>query len=184
MEIWRFSTSRFDVVYTQEIEYEDTTADICDDENRAEIRRRLDTGDLQEFCAKVAVLFDGEEVAASYLGGCIYEDGEAFIDHRGISKPAMQERARRDLAKAKDDFAQEIATARRLKAKGYRKGYWFPRVANAHKDAKEARAAYVHTMRAAGHVGSYFSQMVREAIQEARQEVAKRQANPVTLRHA
>ena len=46
--------------------------------------RDLDAGRLVAFCARARVTHreTGAELASDYLGGCIYKDFDAFMDHR------------------------------------------------------------------------------------------------------
>ena len=111
--IWEFKTARFRVAFEIEPEYD---LDLSFDDT-GEVREGLEDGRFVAFVAKVAVYLDGREVGADYLGGCIYENPEAFRDHIGS------------------------------KAKGY---------------------------------GSYFADMVREAIRDARRTLT----NAPTLRAA
>lgn len=115
MEIWSFRTANFLVLVTAETEYDvdlswDDTGGVC---------QKLDSGDLEVFCAKCAVYLNGCEIASDYLGNCIYESAHDFRDHVGIN-----EKSRADGA----------------------------------------------------NYGSYFSDMVRAAISEAREHMKKNQA--------
>lgn len=103
--IWTFKTDRFAVCF--EVMPEDDLDLSWDDDGS--VREGLESGHYVAFVARMAVYLDGREVAADYLGGCIYQNPEQFRDHIGC------------------------------KAKGY---------------------------------GSYFSDMVREAIRQARRRLA------------
>lgn len=78
-ELWRFETARFAVVCTAEV---GDDLDLSWDDT-GEVRERIESGLYVMFCAKVAVLLDGREIAADYLGQCIYESGREFVtSHR------------------------------------------------------------------------------------------------------
>lgn len=50
-------------------------------EDREEIGEKLERGDLVMFCAKVTASKNGIELAADYLGGCIYADEKDFVNN-------------------------------------------------------------------------------------------------------
>jgi hypothetical protein len=102
---------------TAEPEYD---LDLSWDET-GEIAAGVEDGTYTVFCAKCAVFVDGEEIAADYLGQCIYADIMDFRDHVGC------------------------------KATG---------------------------------CGSYFSDMVREAVSLARAELKRRADSPLYVRSA
>lgn len=77
-ELWSFSTDRFQVICTAEEEHDPDMS--WDDDGSAQAG--IDSGAYDLFCAKVAVLLDGREVSADYLGGCIYAPGEFVESHR------------------------------------------------------------------------------------------------------
>jgi hypothetical protein len=79
-EIWKFETARFTVVMTAEPEHD---LDLSWDDT-GEVAKGIESGKFDVFCAKCAVLLDGREIAADYLGQCIYETPETFRDHIGI----------------------------------------------------------------------------------------------------
>jgi hypothetical protein len=77
--IWSFSTAQFRVDYDVA---EDTDLDLSCDEDGS-VRAGLESGKYVAFRARIAVIDnDGDIIGADYLGGCIYESAEAFIDHR------------------------------------------------------------------------------------------------------
>lgn len=80
--IWQFKTAQFAVTFEALPEYD---LDLSWDDDGS-IREGLESGLYVAFVAKVAVHYQGREVAADYLGGCIYESPEAFMDHKGIAK--------------------------------------------------------------------------------------------------
>jgi len=74
-EMWRFKTERFTVICTAEDEWD---VDLSWDET-GETAEKIASGEWTAFCVKVAVLFDGVEISADYLGQCIYADCEDFV---------------------------------------------------------------------------------------------------------
>lgn len=50
----------------------------CSREQICDIYQKIDNGSLVWFCAKVSLLFDMEEIASNYLGGCLYESYDEF----------------------------------------------------------------------------------------------------------
>ena len=72
--LWQFDTARFSIVCTAEEEWD---VDLSWDET-GETAEKLASGEYVVFCAKVAVYLDGREVAADYLGQCIYADAADF----------------------------------------------------------------------------------------------------------
>ena len=74
-----FKTKNFKVVIDAEEEYD---LDLSFDDT-GEVAEKLDSGEFIAFCAHAYVLGpDGEELADDYLGNCIYESIEAFMDHK------------------------------------------------------------------------------------------------------
>jgi len=76
---WQFKTANFTIKYETGPEYD---LDLSWDED-GETAEKLEQGLLCAFVARVAVYFDGWCLGEDYLGGCIYESPEHFIDHRG-----------------------------------------------------------------------------------------------------
>lgn len=79
--IWEFKTRNFTVRMTAEEEFD---LDLSWDET-GEIADKINRGDLDVFCAKCAVYYRGAEIAADYLGQCIYESPDDFRDHIGLA---------------------------------------------------------------------------------------------------
>lgn len=79
--IREFRTPNFRVEVTAEPEFD---VDLSWDDT-GEVAEGLDSGRFIVFCAKAACYGpDGEELATDYLGQCIYESFNAFMDHKGI----------------------------------------------------------------------------------------------------
>jgi|ERR1700752_259282 len=73
-----FNTKNFKVVCDA---LEEDDLDLSFDEDGS-TRKGLKSGALMAFVARVRVFFQGKEVGADYLGGCIYKSLEDFMDHR------------------------------------------------------------------------------------------------------
>lgn len=84
--VWEFQTASYEVRFEALEEYEDFR-DTMDESLWEETSEKLESGEWVIFCAKVSVVLksSGEELASTYLGSCIYEDYESFMDHRGIA---------------------------------------------------------------------------------------------------
>jgi hypothetical protein len=73
--IAEFSREGFDIIVDKT--YEDMhPRDSFDDSviDLEEIIKDIDRGHLDWFILRVRAMFDGHELAAEYLGGCLYED--------------------------------------------------------------------------------------------------------------
>ena len=83
--IWSFKTANFRVAY--EVMPEEECLDLSWDDDGS-VREGLESGKFIAFQAKVAVydLTTGNEIGADYLGQCIYESAEAFMDHREVGR--------------------------------------------------------------------------------------------------
>lgn len=80
--IWSFKTANFRVDYDVQA---DNDLDLSWDED-GQTREGLESGKYVAFVARVVVWHKSIEAGSDYLGGCIYESPEAFIDHRGIKR--------------------------------------------------------------------------------------------------
>lgn len=111
--IRKFTTSNFTVLVTAE---EDHDLDLSFDEDGS-VARDLESGKLMAFCVKAAVLFRGAEIAAGYLGGCIYGSPAEFEDHRECGRQNKEWAARGDKGRCgsyfKDMISLAIAEARK-----------------------------------------------------------------------
>lgn len=80
-----------------------------DVETETDIFRRIDSGDLQWFCAKVTASKAGVELAADYLGCCCYESALDFVNERGgyyeDMRAAVVEQAKAKLAELAGETA-------------------------------------------------------------------------------
>jgi hypothetical protein len=80
-EMWRFETKRFAVVWSVMPDYD---VDLSWDDT-GEVREKLASGVWLAFESRMAVLLDGIEISADYLGGSIYENPSEFRDHIGMN---------------------------------------------------------------------------------------------------
>jgi hypothetical protein len=77
-----FHTERFTVIAEA---LEETDLDLSWDEDGS-VAEGIDSGKYIVFCARVRVLYRGKEIGVDYLGGCIYESFDDFMDHRECGK--------------------------------------------------------------------------------------------------
>ena len=115
----KFKTKQFSIIADA---IEDDCLDLSWDEDGS-VARGLASGKYVNFTARVRVYFQGREVGSDYLGGCVYESLDAFMDHR-------------ECGKQNREFAREGT---------------------------------------GGKGGSYFHDMIREAIGEARKTIEETQ---------
>jgi hypothetical protein len=73
-----FKTKNFRVIADA---IEENDLDLSFDDT-GEVACKLENGTYVAFVARVRVFYRGHEVGTDYLGGCIYESLESFIDHR------------------------------------------------------------------------------------------------------
>lgn len=127
--VWSKETANFKVIL--DVTDEDFPVDVGDD---GETAAAVDSGELCHFVARVRVIHKrtGTELGTDYLGGCIYDSPEAFVDHREAARSTRELRAK--------ESERNICC------------------------------------------GSYFGDMVREAIREARTKLVDLQSVPVHLR--
>lgn len=172
-EMWRFETARFAVVWT-------TTPsegiDLSWDET-GEVAEQINDGTLECFDSKVAVYLDGEEIAADYLGQSIYYYPAEFRDHIGISRRASWDRSTKETRAAKADFRQRVTYLQGKRQRGeISRRYYENSMANARAEIRksaERRKVALQMWKSGATCGSYFSDMVRTAIAEARQHIAE-----------
>lgn len=72
--LWTFKTRNFRITLTAEPE-DDLDLSWCE---TGETGEKLESGEWVAFCAKVAVYLNGAEIAADYLGQCIYANAADF----------------------------------------------------------------------------------------------------------
>lgn len=90
--IWKFETDKFEVRFEALEEFEDFR-DITDESLWQETSEKIESGEWVIFCAKVSVIlkYNGEELASDFLGSCIYESYEAFMNHRGLAAKSRKD---------------------------------------------------------------------------------------------
>jgi hypothetical protein len=91
--------------------YEDYDLDLSWDEDGS-VREGLESGKYIAFCAKASVthLPTGIELADDYLGGCIYESLEAFMDHRACGVQNREYAAKGESGRCGSYFTDMIRT--------------------------------------------------------------------------
>jgi hypothetical protein len=75
---WQFKTKRFEVRYE---ELEECDPDFSWDEDGSALAG-VQSGEFDLFLAKVSVRLDGQEIAADYLGNCIYKPDEFHTTYK------------------------------------------------------------------------------------------------------
>lgn len=81
-KVWKFKTKNFTVIL--ELRRDNNYRYDGDDEN-GEIQAKLNTGEYVAFDSCVRVEFGGQEIAADYLGGSVYDRdnvAEFYTSHR------------------------------------------------------------------------------------------------------
>jgi hypothetical protein len=158
-----FKTKNFRVV-ADAIEEDDL--DLSWDET-GETRKGLESGRFIAFVARVRVFFRGNEVGTDYLGNCIYKSFDDFMDHRECGRQNRETHRREgkfQIYRKNRPHEHCLSKSDKLKPRGFateaRAKQW------AEKNAKEEYQIFE-----TGKCGSYFHDMVREAISEARKNV-------------
>jgi hypothetical protein len=168
MRLWEFKTAQFAIVWK---------ISPCDDLDLSwcetgETRANLESGLWQAFDSEIIVRWKGQTIGAAYLGQSIYKDPREFRDHIGMNGQALQERATREFRKAKADYAKRILYCRdKLQLGVWSQAHYMRSTRDCRATMAQAKASYIHLSRMAksGGYGSYFSDMVREAVGEARE---------------
>jgi hypothetical protein len=162
-----FETPNFRVVVDA---IEDFDVDLSWDEDGS-TRAGLESGNLIAFCARARVFLKSspwQELAADYLGGCIYKSLAEFADHRecGIANRKRIEREGRfQIYRKARPHEHCLSASDKLKKRGFatreRAEVW------ARQNATEPYEIFE-----AGKCGSYFAGMISESIKEARKNFA------------
>lgn len=175
---WTFETARFTVAA---VACEDCDVDLSWDDT-GETRAKIDSGEWQYFRVEMRVMLDGRTIATDHLGGCIYETFADFRDHIGIGKRAMETRARADLAKEIARFEKRLAYFREKEEIGEwnrkRRIVESKRIFDAMAESRRSFRHAMEIVRGPGVIGSYFSDMVRESIRMARNEIRAAKVAP------
>lgn len=162
-----FETKNFRVSVDASYDYD---TDLSFDDT-GEVRRKLENGSLISFQVSCTVTHKPTEteLGADYLGGCIYESIEEFQDHRacGIQN---RRRIRREglfqIYRKNRPYKSCLSRKDKLRKRGFatreRAEEW------AKNNAREEWEVFK-----VGLCGSYFTDMIHEAINQARQQVAK-----------
>jgi len=165
--IREFKTQNFHVI-ADAVEEWDTDLSFDD---TGETLKGLQNGDLIAFTARVRVFFRGLEVGSDYLGGCIYKSLEDFADHIECGKQNRATIAREgkfQIYRKARKYESCLLPTDKLKKRGFatreRAEEW------ARANAKEEYEIFP-----TGKCGSYFSDMIHEAISEARKNVKQYQ---------
>jgi hypothetical protein len=166
--IREFKTARFRVLADA---IEDYDVDLSFDDT-GEVRRKLESGEFTCFTARVRVFFDGHEVGSDYLGSCIYRSLEEFQDHRecGVqNRKRIKQEGRFQIYRKNRPYESCLSNSDKLKKRGL-----------STRDKAETwaktNATEPYEIFESGKCGSYFADMIHEAISEARKTVASMQS--------
>jgi hypothetical protein len=164
-----FETANFRVSVDAEYDFD---TDLSFDET-GKTREQLESGELIAFQVAVTVTHkdSGMELGTDYLGGCIYKSIDAFQDHRECGR-ANRRWLRRDgrfqIYRKNRPYVNCLSRSDKLKKRGFatesRAEAW------ARANTKEE-----YQIMPAGKCGSYFKDMISNAIAEARKQRAKLQ---------
>ena len=170
--IREFETENFKVIVDA---VEENDLDLSWDEDGSQ-REGLESGSLIAFCARVRVIYKPTEetVGTDYLGGCIYRSLFEFEDHRECghqNRKRIKQDGRYQIYRKTRPHASCLSASDKLKPRGFatreRAEAW------ANVNAKEAYEIFE-----TGKCGSYFSDMISQAINEARKTL---RANKIAL---
>jgi hypothetical protein len=171
-----FETANFRVSVDAEYDYD---TDLSFDDT-GKVREQIERGDLIAFQVAVTVTHKptGTELGTDYLGGCIYESIDAFMDHRACGVQNRR-RIRRDgrfqIYRKNRPYESCLSRKDKLRKRGFstreRAEVWAKNNTSEPYEIFESRTC-----------GSYFSDMVHSAIAEARKQVRK--MNGIRLRDA
>ncbi len=107
-----FKTKHFTVIADA---IEEDSPDFSWDDT-GETREKVESGEWLCFVARVRVLLHGREIGTDYLGNCIYESLDKFMDHKACGKQnrewAKQGKQGRCGSYFKDMIHSAIAEAR------------------------------------------------------------------------
>lgn len=105
--IREFRTAHFCVIADA---VEEDSPDISWDET-TETDDKLNSGEWIIFCARARVIHDVlGELSADYLGSCIYESLDAFMDHKACGAENRRQRAGGNQAICRSCFADMVST--------------------------------------------------------------------------
>ena len=138
-------------------------------DDSGDIARKLDNGDLIAFVAHAYVEHKdtGTILGEDYLGGCIYKDFDDFADHRACGRTNRRNLKRHgtfQVYRKARKYENILSNSDKLKKRGF---------ATREKAEAwaEANASEAYEIFKSGKCGSYFTDMIHEAISEARKEL-------------
>ncbi len=104
--IRKFRTANFTVIVDA---VEDECPDLSFDES-GEVAADIDSGKLTLFCARARVIHKHlGKISEDFLGGCIYESLESFMDHKECGATNRKFKQAGDPARCGSYFAQMLA---------------------------------------------------------------------------
>jgi hypothetical protein len=168
--IREFETENFKVIVDA---VEDYDTDLSWDDT-GETREGLERGTLIAFTARVRVIYKttGEIVGRDSLGSCIYRSLEDFEDHRECgrqNRKTIKQEGRYQIYRKARPYASCLSASDKLKPRGF-----------ATRERAEAwakiNATEAYEIFETGKCGSYFADMISEAISEARKTLKANKA--------
>ncbi len=102
-----FKTKNFTVIADA---VEEDNMDFSWDDDGS-VAAKVNAGEYIVFCARVRVFCKGEEIASDYLGQCIHETLESFMDHRACGRQNRQWETEGNTGRCGSSFADMIHEA-------------------------------------------------------------------------
>ncbi len=87
----------------------DYDAELSFDEDGS-VREALESGRLMSFQVRARALYKGNELAADYLGGCIYKSLQEFMDHKECGRYNKELEAKGETGRCGSYFSDMIKT--------------------------------------------------------------------------
>ena len=168
--IREFETEHFHVIADA---VEEDSPDLSFDET-GETVQGIEDGSLIVFCARVRVILKDTDqvVGRDYLGNCIYKSLSDFEDHRSCglqNRKTTKQQGRFQIYRKNRPFQHCFSNSDNLKPRGLATRAKAEQWAQA--NAKEEWEVFE-----TGKCGSYFADMISEAIKEARAYLVREKA--------
>lgn len=103
----KFRTANFTVIVDA---LPEDDLDLSWDEDGS-VAEGIDSGKYVAFVARARVIMDGEEIGSDYLGGCIYESLESFMDHRECGRENRERARKGETGRCGSQFSGMISEA-------------------------------------------------------------------------
>jgi hypothetical protein len=80
----------FDIVFSVTYEDHEPDWDFENEEDKQDLLRRINQGDLVWFVARVQAFKNGIELGTDYLGGCCYDSYMQFVEEGGYYRDMVE----------------------------------------------------------------------------------------------